>query len=945
MKKIYSLLLLMFFTASIAQIPTGYYSTATGTGYTLKTQLYNIIKGHVDNGYAGLYTTYQTSDVDNFYENDGSVLDMYSEKPTGTDPYNYSLGTTQRCGTYSVEGDCYNREHIIPQSTFGSSAPMVSDAHFITPTDGKVNGQRSNYPHGMVASATWTSLNGSKLGSSAVSGYTGTVFEPIDEFKGDIARMYFYFATRYETTVSGYTYAMFNGTSNQVFTTAFLNMLLAWNTQDPVSAREIARNNAIYGTQSNRNPYIDHPEYVQAVWNPTADSQAPTAPTSLAISGTTTTSVSLSWLAATDNIGVTGYDVYMNSALKITVTGLSTTITGLTASTAYSFYVIAKDAAANSSVASNTANATTSSATDTQAPTAPSSLTTSGTTDTTTNLSWTASTDNTGVTGYDVYQGATLKATVTGTTYSVTGLTAATAYSFSVKAKDAAGNISASSNVVNVTTSTASISYCASQGNSTADEKISKVVFGTISNSSAGTAGYENFTSLATNTARGTAYTITITPIWTSTVYSEGYAVWIDYNQNGVFTDAGELVWSKAASTTTPVSGSFTIPTTATLGTTRMRVSLKYNAIPTACEAIPYGQVEDYSVTIIAATTDTTAPTAPTSLTASGTTATATNLSWTSSTDNVGVTAYDVYQGATLKATVTTTTTTYAVTGLTASTAYTFSVKAKDAAGNVSASSNVVNVTTAAGGSTATDLLFSEYIEGSSNNKALEISNATGSAINMSIYSIKKQTNGAGAWSTGLSLTGTLNNGSKFTIVNSLIALSCYSTGSANLSTSAAEMAFNGNDAIGLFKNGVLIDIIGTFSGGTADFAIDVTLRRKSTVTSPSTTFNIATQWDSYATDTCSNLGSRIATKSTKTSQIVDFSDFKMYPNPSNGNFSIDNSNKAFSIEIYNIIGQKVFERKNTVGSTLSVTNLNKGVYLVKITDDSKSLIKKLIIN
>jgi chitodextrinase len=820
---------------------------------------------------------------------------------------------------------------------------MVSDAHFITPTDGKVNGQRSNYPHGMVASPTWTSLNGSKLGASTTAGYSGTVFEPIDEFKGDIARMYFYFATRYETTVSGYTYAMFNGTSNQVFTTAFLNMLLTWNAQDPVNAREIARNNAIYGTQNNRNPYIDHPEYVQAIWNPTADSQAPTAPTSLAVTASTSNSISLSWVASTDNIGVTGYDVYMNNTLKTTVTGLSTTITGLTASTAYSFYVKAKDAAANSSVASTTVNATTAGTTDTVAPTAPTSLIASGTTSTTTNLSWTAATDNTGVTGYDVYQGATFKATVATTTYSVTGLTASTAYSFSVKAKDAAGNVSASSNVVNVTTFATSISYCASSGTSTADEKISKVVFGTINNSSVGTAGYENFTSLATNTSRGTAYTITITPIWTSTVYSEGYAVWIDYNQNGLFTDAGELVWSKAASTTTPVSGAITIPTTALLGTTRMRVSLKYNAIPTACEAIPYGQVEDYSVTITAAAGDTTAPTAPTALTASGTTATATNLSWTASTDNVGVTAYDVYQGATLKATVATTT--YAVTGLTASTAYTFSVKAKDAAGNVSASSNVVNVTTIAGGSTATDLLFSEYIEGSSNNKALEISNATGSAINMSIYSIKKQTNGAGAWSTGLALTGTLNNGSKFTIVNSLIALGCYSTGSANLSTSAAEMAFNGNDAIGLFKNGVLIDVIGTFNGGTADFAADVTLRRKSTVTSPTTTFNIATQWDSYAVDTCNNLGSRITTKSTKTTAIVDFSDFKMYPNPSNGNFSIDNSNKAFSVEIYNVLGQKVFERKNADGSNLSVTNLNKGVYLVKITDDTKSLIKKLIIN
>ena len=852
MKQIYSIALLFFFTAGIAQIPPGYYDSATGTNYTLKTQLYNIIKGHTDNGYGGLYTTYQSSDVDHFYENDGTVLDMYSEKPSATDPYNYSTGSTQRCGNYSAEGDCYNREHIIPQSSFNSSAPMVSDAHFITPTDGKVNGQRSNYPHGTVGSTTWTSLNGSKLGSSSVAGYSGTVFEPIDEFKGDIARMYFYFATRYENTVSGYAYPMFNGSSNQVFTTAFLNMLLAWNSQDPVSAREIERNNAIYTFQNNRNPYIDHPEYVQQVWNPSADSQAPTAPTNLLASGTT---------------------------------------------------------------------------------------------DTTTTLSWTASTDNIGVTGYEVYQGAILQATSTGTSYTVTGLTASTAYSFSVKAKDAAGNSSNASNTVNVTTtSTATLNYCSSQGNSTADEKIGKVVFGSISNTSTGTSGYENYTALSTTASRGTAYTITITPSWTSTVYSEGYAVFVDYNQNGLFTDAGEQVWTKATSTAATASGSFTIPSNATLGTTRMRVSMKYNGTPTACETFSYGQVEDYSVTISGGTADTAAPSAPTALVASGTTQTTTNLSWSASTDNVGVTGYDVYRGTTLLGTVTSNS--FSVTELSASTAYSFLVKAKDAAGNISSASNTLNVTTTANsGSTATELLFSEYIEGSSNNKALEISNATGSAVNLSVYSVKKQTNGSGSWSSGMSLSGTLSNGSKFTLVNSAIASSCYATGSANISTAATEMTFNGNDAIGLFKNGVLIDIIGTFNGGTANFGANVTLRRKSTVTSPNTTFNISTEWDSYSSDTCSNLGSKNLEASAKTQIIAESGDVKIYPNPSDGNFFINNSNKEYSVEIYNIIGQKVYERKNTNSTTLSLSQLNKGVYFVKITDDSKSTTKRIIIN
>jgi len=278
MKRTFIFSLLAIALNAAAQIPAGYYNSATGTGYTLKTQLYNIIKGHTDNGYDGLYTTYQTSDRDYYYENDGSILDMYSENPNGADPYNFSAGPSQRCGNYSHEGDCYNREHTIPQSVFNEAAPMHNDAHFIVPTDGKVNGIRSNYPYGKVGSASYTSQNGSKLGSASntgyAAGYSGTVFEPIDEFKGDIARMYFYFATRYQNVVAGYSYAMFNGTSNQVFNNTFLEILKHWNAQDPVSQREIDRNNAIYARQGNRNPYIDHPEWVQAVWGAMLDTPA-----------------------------------------------------------------------------------------------------------------------------------------------------------------------------------------------------------------------------------------------------------------------------------------------------------------------------------------------------------------------------------------------------------------------------------------------------------------------------------------------------------------------------------------------------------------------------------------------------------------------------------------------------------------------------------------------
>ena len=331
----------------------------------------------------------------------------------------------------------------------------------------------------------------------------------------------------------------------------------------------------------------------------TSDTIAPSTPTNLTASGTTQTSTNLSWTASTDNVGVTGYNVYRGTTLLTTVTGTTYTATGLTASTAYTFTVRARDAAGNLSAASNTANVTTlANTTDTTAPSTP-TLSASGTTQTSTNLSWTVSTDNVGVTGYNIYRGTTLLTTVTGTTYTVTGLTASTAYSFTVRARDAAGNLSAVSNTVNVTTlANTTVTYCASQGNSTADERIGRVQFGTINNASTGTAGYENFTSISTNVVRGTSNTITITPTWTGTVYSEGYAVFIDYNNDGDFTDSGETVFTRTATTATPVSGSFTIPSTTTLGTKRMRVSMKYNGVPTSCEAFSYGQVEDYTINV-----------------------------------------------------------------------------------------------------------------------------------------------------------------------------------------------------------------------------------------------------------------------------------------------------------------------------------------------------------
>lgn len=241
---------------SFAQPSSTYYSAANGkSDAALKTALFNIIKGHTVISYDGLITAYKTTDVDA----NGKLWDIYS---------NYHFSTSSKCGNYSKEGDCYNREHTVPQSWFNSASPMKSDIFHVLPTDGFVNGKRSNYPYGNVGTASYTSGNGSKLGACKDNGYSGTVFEPADEYKGDIARIYFYMATRYEDEISSWSGNVFgsgNGYNNGLKTWA-INVLLQWHRNDPVSQKEIDRNNNVYTLQKNRNPFVDFPRLAEYIW-------------------------------------------------------------------------------------------------------------------------------------------------------------------------------------------------------------------------------------------------------------------------------------------------------------------------------------------------------------------------------------------------------------------------------------------------------------------------------------------------------------------------------------------------------------------------------------------------------------------------------------------------------------------------------------------------------
>ncbi|WP_234859273.1 M14 family zinc carboxypeptidase [Aquimarina aquimarini] len=490
--------------------------------------------------------------------------------------------------------------------------------------------------------------------------------------------------------------------------------------------------------------------------------------------------------------------------------------------------------------------------------------------------------------------GTTAWTTVAATTSShvINGLSPTTSYEAQVRSKCSDGTTSNYSASTNFTTTDVQLNYCNSNGQNTSDEYISNVKLGTINKTSgAGTGGYSDFT--AESTTLASSNTITVTPTWTGTTYSEGYSVWIDYNQDGDFADPGEQVWSKAPSKTTPVSGTFNVPATAKTGNTRMRVSMKYNAVPNPCEAFQYGEVEDYTVIIGGSGGDTQAPSAPTSLAAANITNSSLSLSWNASTDNVGVTGYDVYQGNTIATSVTTTSAN--ITGLTANTTYQFSVKAKDAAGNQSAASNTINATTTGVPSTyevKLRITFDKYPQETS----WEIKNASNQVVHSG------GTYGSQPDGSTLNITKTLDTGC-YTLVfkDSFGDGICCSYG-------------NGSYELTNVASGTVLASGGNFtSQDTSNFCID-------------------------ANPALRNTGSNIKT-STKHTTLFD-----IYPNPTKGYITIvmEKSERA-NYTITNKAGQLV-HKGYVSGNKIELNNLPAGMYFVSVTSGNKTYTKKLIL-
>ncbi|MBW8362313.1 MAG: endonuclease [Kaistella sp.] len=380
MKKILFLGFLIPFFA-FSQIPTGYYDGTTGlTGYALKSKVHDIIAAKNWNWHYGdLPNYYAQTDLDKYYDHTATnttfLLDMYSENPAGPDAYEYT--SAQLIGNSSAEGAGYNREHMVPQSTFSTGSisgyPMYSDLFHVVPADARINQLRSNYPYGMVNSTIhYTFSNGSRIGNSAIPGspYTGRVYEPINEFKGDIARSVLYFAVRYEGKLGSFNHNMgttpandeslFDGTEERALEPSYINMLKQWNTMDPVSQKEIDRNNIVYGIQKNRNPFIDHPEWVNLIWSETPDAVAPGAPGSLTSTQQYAHFINLNWAPSADP-DVLGYRIYVNGSADPVATTKDTSISidHLLPSTTYTFSVKAFDKGYLESASSNIATATT----------------------------------------------------------------------------------------------------------------------------------------------------------------------------------------------------------------------------------------------------------------------------------------------------------------------------------------------------------------------------------------------------------------------------------------------------------------------------------------------------------------------------------------------------------------------------------------------------------
>jgi chitodextrinase/lysophospholipase L1-like esterase len=623
----------------------------------------------------------------------------------------------------------------------------------------------------------------------------------------------------------------------------------------------------------------------------TLDTQAPTTPTSLSSSNRTGSSFALSWTASTDNVGVTGYDVYKNGTFTITVNTTSATINGLTNATTYSMTIIAKDAAGNQSAACNPLLVKT---LDTQAPTTPTSLSSSNRTGNSFTLSWNASTDNVEVTGYDVYKNGTLTTTVNTTSAAINGLTNATTYSMTVIAKDAAGNQSEISNPLSVTTldtQPPSIPMDLSSDHITGSGFILEW---TASADNVGVSSYDiykndtltttvNTTSAAIiGLANANTYSMTViakdaagnqsavsNPLSVTTLDTIPPSIPMDLSSDHITGSGFILAWTSSADNVG--ISSYDIYKNDTLTTNVNTTSVMMSGLANATSYIMTVFAKDASGNQSAAsgalsvtTLDTISPSIPMDLLFDHITGSSLILAWTASTDNVGVSSYDIYKNDTLTATVNTTS--VMMSGLANATSYIMTVIAKDTAGNQSAASYPLSVTT------------------------LDTLVPTAPA-NLSSSNITN---------TGFTLSWTASTD--------------------NVGIDSYDVYLNG-----ILTTSVTIPLV-TITGlvdGVKYIATVIARDAAGNISPESNELNIKTLTDLVTNSDSPNL--------------------KIYPNPANKLLYINNINNANTvILIFDLQGKQVLS-KPMDSNPVDISNLRTGIYVVKLVGSGNVLITKFI--
>ncbi len=706
-------------TTSASDPYSGYYDPVAGlTGTALKDGLHNLIDSNTNNDYSGskLYL-YQTAD-----NVSGTVRCVY----TGQD---FTINSSYDGATNP------NTEHTFAQSWFGTTDASIkkADIHHLFPTDATVNSTRGNYPFDVVTTVTNTfaSYNGyvSKLGRNAGG---QTVFEPADQHKGDLARALLYFSVRYSMSLS-------------ISGVDMLPTMIAWNSFDPPDTKETNRNASIYTFMHNRNPFVDHPEYVSSIW------------------GGTVTNTIIQFNPASSTVNEN------TGAVTLTVT-----IENPSASAATSAQIVLTDG-----LASDVNNYTTQTVTFPAGSSASRTITAN-------------------VTDDAVIEG---NETLVFTLSSITGGTSAMA---------------GTNNSYNLTI---------------IDNDIPTVTALTATNIS--TTGFTANWQAASGI---TVYEFDLSASNDFSTYITGYEA-LQVDSTGLVLNGltpGVTYYYRVNAFFNETSGtSSNVITSTTL------------SLPVAPVAIVYADLSSYNFTA-----------------KWNSVSTALSYRFDVSLSNLFDSYLSGYQDLTVSSL------TQAVTGLTPNTTYYYRVRAVNVAG-ASLNSNVIIVQTPVL-SSASDLFISEYLEGSSNNKAIELYNPTTSTIDLSIYSIKQAMNGS-AWNTSsIALSGTLASNSTYVISNS--SANADILAKTNLASSA--LIYNGNDAVGLEKNGALIDVIGVPGSdpstdwnvaGTLAATKDHTLIRHSTINFGDTNWSVSagtntanSEWVVYPIDTATYLGSHI---------------------------------------------------------------------------------------